>query len=250
MFIAVSTISYSQSKSIFKNKLAIVYDLSYSPKSYLDENDGLRALGIRETLKRTNFENTFTFNYKIMSKLSLSLIAGYHSNGIYNRGNYGGSVSGLEEDLPKISSISYGAGINIFFKKGLAPSDSHLGFYFKKHQYNIKETDVIQASYRGFEDNTHYYDLAATGDMKLNMSFIGVKYVYTRMITKSLPIYWNIGINYTVLIKSDKTYSDISYKEMYGNNTQLNNQTEQNTTFGYYKTLHGFRINLGLGYIF
>ncbi|MDB4088104.1 hypothetical protein N9544_00620 [Flavobacteriales bacterium] len=248
---AVSTISYSQSKSLLKNKLAIVYDLSYSPKSYIDENSGLAEIGIRETIKRTNFIHSVTFNYKLMSKLSLSLIGGYHSNNITGiSNNYYYSQPG--DETPKINSFSYGAGINLFFKKGLSPSDSHLGIYYKKNSYKINQDDVVEALYGNYftETKTTIFNLKASDDLTLDLSMIGVKYVYTRMITKNLPIYWNIGVHYLIPISNKKTYSEIDYEEESYNSFEPNFSNDQIVALDYYKSLHVFRINLGLGYIF
>lgn len=246
LFVFFAFTATGVSQSILKNKLAIVYDLNYNPKSYLDENNGIRELGIRETLNQTNFEHSLTLNYKVLSKLSVSLSGGFHSQNI----TY--VYDPFEEfEESKISSISYGVGLNIFFKKGLAPSDSHLGFYIKNHNYKINESDVVAALYSNRYSNGLNYisDLNASGDMKLDMTLIGIKYVYTRMITKTLPVYWNIGINYTVPIIKKTTYSEVDFET--GNiNYIIEPELDQDLQFEYYRDLHRFRINLGLGYIF
>lgn len=250
ILIAVSILSYSQS-SLIKNKLAIVYDINYNPKNYIDENDGIREIGIKETLKRTNFEHSLTLNYKLINKLSVSLIGGIHSNEIINKSNYSYTIY-PGSTVPKINSYSFGGGINLFFKKGLAPSDSHIGIYIKKHNYKIKEENVIDAIYGDYyhEDRTTIYNLQATGDATLNMTLLGFKYVYTRMITKTLPIYYNIGIHYTFPIIKKNTYADIEYDEASYNSFYLDHIIDQQFALDYYRELHRFRINLGVGYIF
>ncbi len=233
-------------QSFFKNKLAVVYDLTYNPKSYIDENEGILALGVIESLKRTNFEHSLTFNYKLMNKLSVALIGGIHANDITFGSRNNTTVE--EANYSKINSYSFGAGINLFFKKGLSPSDSHIGLYFKKYQYTIEESDVVNAVFPDYYFYSSSDYIKADGDMKLDMTFIGVKYVYTRMIAKTLPIYYNIGINYTIPIIRKETKSTIttnisSVQSYYPEGNQA-------TTFEYYRNLHKFRINLGLGYIF
>lgn len=247
----VSSISSSQIKSPIKNKLSLVYDLTYKVSPVLiNDNYNFSDVGLKNWIKNSAKEHSFTANYKLLSRLSVSLTGGYIRNRFYLN-NYTYYNNNPEAKIPAANGVSYGVGINLFFKKGLAPTDSHLGIVLKQYSYKLREVDVVNAIYANYlaeyPDEDKY---TANGDSKMNVTYFGLKYNYTRMISKNLPVFWNVGVNLLIPVKTNITLSEISIDEDPNNYNYYYIAEEQSELLRRIKNGNIFKINMGIGYIF
>ena len=128
----LSSFGISQKKSLLRNKLALAYDISYKVSSvFTNDNYSLSDVGLTNLMKYSAKEHSITANYKLLPRMSVSLVGGFINNRFY-LSNFSYYNQNPSVKIASAKSISYGVGINLFFKKGLAPSDSHLGFFIKK----------------------------------------------------------------------------------------------------------------------
>ena len=70
---------FSQS-SLFKNKLALEYDLGVAPLTNEYSN-----LTIGQKLKSTKYFNSISLNYRVASKMAISIGYGFHKNDLSYR---------------------------------------------------------------------------------------------------------------------------------------------------------------------
>ena len=116
----------------------------------------------------------------------------------------------------------------------------------------MKEENVVDAVY--IEYLSLYPEgkkITAKGDAEMNITYVGVKYNYTRMVSKNLPIFWNAGINLLIPVTSKMTLSEVTITEpdnyYYENFNGYSNHTLMMENL---KKQNIFKVNMGIGYIF
>ena len=115
----------------------------------------------------------------------------------------------------------------------------------------MKEENVVDVFYGDYMRNYPTgYKYTADGDAKIDVTYIGIKYNYTRMLTKTLPIFWNAGLNLSIPVKTNLSLSTVTI------------DNPDNYSYDYYygesqeelmiKLRRGniFKVNFGIGYLF
>jgi len=224
---------FSQS-SLFKNKLALEYDLGVAPLT----ND-YSYLTIAQRLRSTKYFNTFNLNYRLASKIALSVGYGFHKNDLsYRYGVYDFNEGEISDFKVYMTGREFKLGFKFYFRHHRAPLGNSFDVFVKQQSFVI---DVDQlADYVG-------------NDATIDMTLVGVKLNYITMLSKKLPLYLKYSASFFVPV-----VRDIELPTLQPNNIEEDNYfidfrdggASDYEVINNYRNINWFKLHIGLGWAF
>ncbi|MDA9066648.1 hypothetical protein N9K26_02470 [Flavobacteriales bacterium] len=224
---------FSQS-SLFKNKLALEYDLGVAPLTNEYSN-----LTIGQKLKSTKYFNSISLNYRVASKMAISIGYGFHKNDLsYRYGEYNYNEDKISDYKVYMTGREFDLGLKFYFRHHRAPMGNSFDVFVKQQSFVIDVDEL--ADYVG-------------NDAKIDMTLIGVKLNYITVLSKKMPLYLKYSASFFAPI----------IRNMELPTSQPNNIQEDNYDIDYraggaddyevinnYRNINWFKLHVGLGWAF
>lgn len=221
------------SPSLVKNKLALEYDLNFSPDILgFGKYEWLSGM---EKISSTKVFHSLVANYKLKSKIALTVNGGFHSSNMSLR--YGRVIDDkVPSTAVKMKGTEIGVGLKFYFRNHRAPLGNSFDVFLKNQSVKLEGSQL--KDYNG-------------DDYKLNSVLLGVALNYITMITPKSSVYFKYGVSAAFPVVVNETIPVYQPNASQEDDINIDTGSFTETSISEdYKSLNYIKFHVGLGYAF